>query len=208
MKLLIGAGAMLLALSAVAKAADAADVPAVLSVCQSCHQADGAGNPAFGAPALAGQQQAYLLRQLQHFQSGIRGSHPEDNFGAQMQAALPKQLNQAELNTLAAFFAALPAVAAEAVPVDAQRADRGRKLYINSCGACHGAKAEGVSALNAPALRQLAPAYQLRQLQHFRDGMRGTDANDKPGRQMARMAQTLKSEQDILDILQYIGTLP
>lgn len=207
MKLQMGAGVLLLALSAVAQGADT-PVPAVLSVCQSCHQADGGGNPAFGAPALAGQQQAYLLRQLQHFQSGIRGSHPDDNFGAQMQAALPKQLNQAELTALASYFAALPAAVAAVEPATAQQVDRGRKLYINSCGACHGAKAEGVSALNAPALKPLAADYQLRQLQHFRAGIRGTDATDKPGRQMARMAQTLKSEQDMLDILHYIGALP
>lgn len=183
-------------------------VPATLPLCQSCHQADGSGNAALQAPALAAQQPDYLLRQLQHFQTGLRGAHPDDGTGAQMRAALPKDLTHDDLQALASHFAGLPAPAKTAQATDAVQVDKGRRIYINSCGACHGPKAEGVAALKAPALRQLDAAYLQRQLAYFRSGVRGADKSDKPGRQMAMMARTLPSEQDITQVIAYIGSLP
>lgn len=182
--------------------------PAALPLCQGCHQADGSGNIALGAPTLAGQQQGYLLRQLQHFQSGGRGSHADDQSGAQMRSALPKDLTAADLTALASHFAALPAPAMTAAPADATLADKGRRIYINSCGACHGGKAEGVVALKAPKLRLLDAGYLQRQMVYFRSGVRGTDPADKPGRQMARMALTLKNDAEIDQVIAYIGSLP
>lgn len=183
--------------------------PAALALCQSCHQADGSGNTALQAPALAGQQQDYLQRQLQQFQSGTRGAHPNDVTGAQMRAALPKDLTAAELSALAGHFAGLPLPAKTSTQTaDPAQIDKGRRIYINSCGACHGAKAEGVAALKAPALRQLDAVYLTRQLSYFRTGVRGADKADKPGRQMAMMARTLRDEQEIAQVIAYIGSLP
>lgn len=183
--------------------------PAALPLCQSCHQADGSGNAALQAPALAGQQQDYLLRQLQHFQNGSRGVHTNDTSGAQMRAALPRDLSTDELTALAGHFAGLPQpVIAAAQQADPVQIDKGRRIYINSCGACHGAKAEGVAALKAPSLHQLDTAYLTRQLEYFRTGVRGTDKTDKPGRQMAMMARTLPSEQEITQVIAYIRSLP
>ncbi|MDZ7870698.1 MAG: c-type cytochrome [Rheinheimera sp.] len=182
---------------------------AALPLCHSCHQADGSGNAALLAPALAGQQQDYLLRQLQHFQSGLRGAHAKDASGAQMRAALPGDLSTDELTALAGHFAGLAAPAKTATkPAEPAQIDKGRRIYINSCGACHGAKAEGVAALKAPALHQLEPAYLTRQLEYFRTGVRGTDQTDKPGRQMAMMARTLTGEQEITQVIAYIRSLP
>ncbi len=183
--------------------------PAALPLCQSCHQADGSGNAALQAPALAGQQQDYLLRQLQHFQTGLRGAHSQDSTGAQMRAALPRDLSTAELTALAGHFAGLPQQAkAAAQQADPVQIDKGRRIYINSCGACHGAKAEGVVALKAPSLHQLDAAYLTRQLEYFRTGVRGSDKTDKPGRQMAMMARTLPGEQEIAQVIAYIRSLP
>ncbi len=194
--------------SSVLGAAGAA-AQAVLPLCQSCHQADGSGNAALQAPALAGQQQDYLLRQLQHFQSGLRGAHPQDTTGAQMRAALPTNLSTDELTALAGHFARLPLPAKTTTqPADPVQVDKGRRIYINSCGACHGAKAEGVAALKAPSLHQLDAAYLSRQLEYFRTGVRGNDKTDKPGRQMAMMARTLPGEQEITQVIAYIRSLP
>jgi cytochrome c553 len=52
--------------------------------CGACHGANGEGLEALGSPALAGQEEWYLIRQLQNFKSGIRGSDPRDIFGMQM----------------------------------------------------------------------------------------------------------------------------
>jgi cytochrome c553 len=52
--------------------------------CTACHGANAQGNEALGAPALAGQNDWYLLTQLRNFRAGFRGSHQEDTFGSQM----------------------------------------------------------------------------------------------------------------------------
>lgn len=52
--------------------------------CAACHGSDAEGNEALGAPALAGQNDWYLVTQLRNFRAGFRGSHPEDAYGSQM----------------------------------------------------------------------------------------------------------------------------
>ncbi len=63
----------------------AGEVP-YTSICATCHGADGTGNKDMGAPSLKGQSDWYMYGQLQKFHSGMRGAHPEDIYGAQMQA--------------------------------------------------------------------------------------------------------------------------
>lgn len=52
--------------------------------CAACHGANAEGNEALGAPALAGQNDWYMVTQLKNFRAGFRGSHPEDTYGSQM----------------------------------------------------------------------------------------------------------------------------
>jgi len=52
--------------------------------CGTCHGRQGEGNYALDAPRLAGQQDWYLKRQLENFKRGVRGTHPDDEFGFQM----------------------------------------------------------------------------------------------------------------------------
>ncbi len=52
--------------------------------CGACHGREGEGNFALNAPKLAGQKDWYLKQQLANFRTGIRGEHPDDNFGKQM----------------------------------------------------------------------------------------------------------------------------
>ena len=80
----------------------------------------------------------------------------------------------------------------------------GNNLYHGKCGACHGGAAEGNPALKAPRLAGLDAAYIKRQFAHFRDGVRGTDPQDVPGRQMALMARTLPTERDLDDVIAFI----
>jgi len=54
--------------------------------CVTCHGADGAGNDTLGAPRLAGQEDWYLLGQLQNYKKGARGAQAGDTFGSQMRA--------------------------------------------------------------------------------------------------------------------------
>ena len=66
---------------------DADSGRALYATCAACHGADGNGLEALGGPALTVTNDWYLVRQLQNFKAGIRGSHPDDTFGAQMRAA-------------------------------------------------------------------------------------------------------------------------
>ncbi len=55
--------------------------------CAACHGADGLGNEALLAPPLAGLDDWYLVRQLQHFSAGVRGAVPADLAGTRMRTS-------------------------------------------------------------------------------------------------------------------------
>ena len=181
----------------------AADGKAQFTPCIACHGSQGQGNAALGAPAIAGQDAAYLQRQLQHFRAGRRGIHKADTFGAQMRAAGATTLkDDAAVAAVAAYVAALPKTQQVAPAKGDLR--NGNNLYHGKCGACHGGRAEGNPALNAPRLAGLDAGYLRRQFSHFRDGLRGTDPKDVPGRQMAMMTKTLPVERDLDDVIAFI----
>ena len=54
------------------------------AVCASCPGPKAEGMEQMGGPALAGQNDWYLVRQLQNYQQGLRGYDPTDIFGNQM----------------------------------------------------------------------------------------------------------------------------
>lgn len=89
----------------------------------------------------------------------------------------------------------------------AQDADRGAEGY-KLCASCHGFQGQGNQLVGAPRLAGLEGWYLERQIRHFRDGVRGMARDDTSGQQMARMTAGLTDEQDIADIVAYIGTLP
>ena len=64
-----------------------------------------------------------------------------------------------------------------------------------------------MEALNAPALAGQEEWYVIRQLQNFKNGIRGTNPKDTFGMQMAPMAQTLPNDQAIEDVAAYIKSL-
>ena len=69
------------------------------------------------------------------------------------------------------------------------------------------ARPRGILRSRRPRLAGLDPAYLTRQLANYRDGLRGTDPGDRPGRQMAMMAGTLTDKQSIADVLAYVASL-
>jgi cytochrome c553 len=52
--------------------------------CASCHGDAAQGSEAMNAPALAGQNDWYLVTQLKNFKAGYRGVDPLDQYGAMM----------------------------------------------------------------------------------------------------------------------------
>jgi cytochrome c553 len=63
---------------------DAARGQALYAPCAACHAPDGAGIPALNGAPLRPATDWYLLRQLENFRSGIRGTNPKDTSGALM----------------------------------------------------------------------------------------------------------------------------
>ncbi|MEY2909599.1 MAG: hypothetical protein RLZZ602_2122 [Pseudomonadota bacterium] len=54
------------------------------NLCSACHGTDGRGNEALQSPALTGLNDWYLVAQYEKFRAGVRGSHTDDTYGAQM----------------------------------------------------------------------------------------------------------------------------
>ena len=191
--------AVLLTLSAATFAADAGKA---FAPCVACHGSGGEGNPQLNAPAIAGQDAAYLERQLLNLRAGRRGLHPSDTSGAQMRAIALSITSDAQVTQLAKYAASLSKTTS-ATPA---RGDlhNGNNLYQGKCSACHGVTAEGNPALKAPRLAGLDGTYLKRQFAHFRDGVRGTHPQDLQGRQMAMMAKTLPGDRDLDDVIAFI----
>ncbi|MGV3591518.1 MAG: c-type cytochrome [Gammaproteobacteria bacterium] len=184
---------------------DAAQGQAMYAVCAACHGANGEGNVTLNAPRLAGQEDWYLRRQLNYFKAGVRGSHPQDVYGAQMRPMASTLATDAMVANVAAYIESLPATPAQdTITGDV---DNGRKLFEPTCGVCHSARGEGIWAVNAPKLAGMNDWYLARQLQNFKTGVRGTHADDEYGFQMTSMVQALADDQAINDVVAYINTL-
>jgi cytochrome c oxidase subunit 2 len=76
-------------------------------VCATCHGQKAEGNMALHAPRLNMQQDWYLLRQLKNFKDGIRGKHPQDTYGAQMQAMSNTLPDEAAMKNVIAYINSL-----------------------------------------------------------------------------------------------------
>lgn len=87
-------------------AGDADKGQPLYAVCGSCHGAQGEGNQSLNAPRLAGQEDWYIVRQLQNFKTGVRGSNPQDTYGMQMAPMAQILPNDQAIEDVAAYIAA------------------------------------------------------------------------------------------------------
>jgi cytochrome c oxidase subunit 2 len=197
-------GVLAMMISVAVHAADLAAGKALFAPCAACHGANAGGNQALNAPRTAGQATWYVKRQLQAFKDGIRGTAPGDTYGAQMRPMAMALANEAAIDNVAAYIATLSAP----VPPVTVKGDviAGKQLYT-TCAACHGAKAEGNQALNAPKLADQDDWYLVRQLKSFKSGVRGSNPKDMFGMQMKPMAATLANDQAIDNVVAYIRSL-
>ncbi len=77
------------------------------TVCATCHGPNAEGLKEMNAPALAGQEEWYIIRQLQNFKSGVRGTNPADTYGLQM-APMAQVLPDAQaIEDVAAYLSSL-----------------------------------------------------------------------------------------------------
>ena len=186
-------------------ASDYTLIPEQFAYCSTCHGVEFQGNRSVDAPRLNGMEDWYLRSQLRAFKQGLRGTHPLDLIGMEMQP-------QASALSAAAIEQVVELVASSAVRSTTIEhrirgdSDRGAELYT-TCAACHGPKAQGSKVLNAPKLAGQSDWYLVRQLEKYAVGARGYATQDTAGQQMRAAAAVLEDVTDIRDVVAYINML-
>jgi cytochrome c oxidase subunit 2 len=75
--------------------------------CVACHGANGEGNKSLNAPRLSNQHDWYIVRQLQNFKSGVRGTHAKDIYGQQMRPMAQILATDEQVNDVTAYISTL-----------------------------------------------------------------------------------------------------
>ena len=183
--------ALLALLAAVAAPAAAPPAPARAQACAACHgEAGRSKDPA--VPSLAGQQRAYLSLQLVQYREQRRRDP--------RMSPLAQDLSDAEIEELAAYYAAQRPAAGRRAAAPPQL-DSGRKvLDANHCGSCHMPDLGGQR--HVPRLAGLHYEYLVKEMRAFKAQTRA----DLDG-SMTMVAQPL-SGREIEDVAAYIASLP
>jgi len=172
--LIVALGALASSCSNVERSRDlnnASVSPAVtaMQVCSNCHGVD--GNPKSpNFPRLAGQQEDYVIAQLQNF----RNHHRSDPEGFEYMWGLSRNLTDEQIAGLAKYYAKqLPKKNDETF--DPKLLADGKEIYekgvpaqnVIACVSCHGEKAQGIGAF--PRLANQHADYLEKQLNVFQN---------------------------------------
>lgn len=176
-------------LISVAHAGDADAGKDKSAMCGACHGADGNSQvPNF--PKIAGQGEAYIVKQLQDIRDGRRNV-PEMAFVASM--------SDEDFADLGAYYASQTAstgVAKEELVKLGQRIYLGgnEEKGIPACLACHGPNGAGIAAAKYPHLAGQHTAYTQKQLVDFSMGNRTNDGDARIMRDIAERMHTKEIE--------------
>lgn len=172
--------------------------------CVPCHNSDGSGNPAVGAPNIAGMKAWYVEKQLDKFRQGIRGMQFNDIEGMRMRPMALSLDSDEDVKAVARYVESLPPVRhAGSLSGDPQA---GQALFA-TCSACHGENGAGNPDLKAPRIAGVDDWYLATELRKFRSGVRGASPKDMEGRLMRPMARGLANEDAIRNVVAYVETL-
>ncbi len=199
-----------------AEAADANAGKEKSGACSACHGATGvSGSPMF--PNLAGQNDAYVIKQLKDFKSGARTDA--------MMAPMAANLSDEDMADIAAHYASLPSASEQAAasastgsdsaPASTPAAAGDVKIVSSTpavalyagdvaagkgkavmCAACHGSDGNSLVPMY-PSLAGQSASYIAKQLADFKSGLR-TDPV------MAGMVGGLSTE-DMNDLAAYFA---
>lgn len=201
MKKLIIVGLMFLyAVSGAALAGNAEAGKGKSAACGGCHGFDG-NSPVPAYPKLAGQNEAYIVKQVKDFKANTTRQNPI-MFG--MVAALSDE----DAADIGAYFQAQSVK--EAAAFDKAQIAAGRELYkggnlqtgIPACQACHGPGGGGTAGIGYPQLGGQFVDYTIAQLKAFKDGSRKND--DKS---LMRAIVEKMSDEDMAAVANYIASL-
>lgn len=170
------------------------------AVCGACHGMDGNSTDK-QYPKLAGQNEAYIVRQLQAFKDQRRVNPIMVGFVA--------PLSEQDMHDIGAYFAtqsARPGVADEALVERGQALFRGgdAELDVPACLACHGPSGQGMAGAGYPHLAGQWTDYVAATLNAWKGGT--SWGNDIDARIMPTIVSRL-SEADINALASYIEGL-
>ena len=137
--------------------------------CVACHGADGKAT-GDTIPDLAGQPDLFVQFQLVFFRSGARHSD--------VMNPLAKDLSDADVRNIGAYYASLPPPKSQAGPDAApEQTQLGESIAKTvRCASCHGDSLQGVD--NSARLAGQRQEYLLKALRDFKSGARtGTGLN-------------------------------
>lgn len=170
------------------------------ATCGACHGVDGNSvTPEW--PSLAGQSEAYIVRQLQAFRDKRR-----QDVGMQQFAAT---LTDQDMHDVGAFYASQ---ALQPKGADPQQVALGQQIYrggipergIAACIACHGPTGHGNPLAAYPRISGQHSAYVTKTLQAYAAGNRRSDADKN---QMMRNVAELLLEDEIRALASYVQGL-
>ncbi|MDG1114769.1 MAG: c-type cytochrome [Pseudomonadales bacterium] len=197
-KLMITLGLFLVSASVLA-AGDAKQGEALTATCLACHGSD--GNSLVGSfPNIAGQNEAYLYKQLVDIQTGARS--------AVLMTGILDGLTPQNLEDLAAYYAAQTPAQGAADPAlvalgeSIYKAGIARKK-VAACTGCHSPTGQGNGLAKFPMLAGQWAEYTEAQLMAFRSGARGNDGDGK----MMRISAMDLSDPEIKAVASYIAGL-
>ena len=166
-------------------------------LCQGCHAEDGNSLSTL-VPKLAGQNAAYISKQVRNFQAGMR-KHAIMN-------DLAITVNEDELADIAAYFASLNKMKGDGSASNPV----GKNLFLNGdpsrmvlgCAYCHGADGKGLEPNPAmiPVIGGQHKDYLLRQLVNFRK----VDRSNSPYGVMNGITRTL-TDAELEALAEYIS---
>lgn len=173
--------------------------------CIECHGADGQGQGHGNGPEgkfarLAGQQAAYIVKQIQDFRSGAR-KHDQ-------MAIMARSITDEDAADIAAYFASLPAMRGD----ERDASELGRRLYeqgdagrgVPACAACHGPRGEG---LRGQALVPVVGGQEWRYLDQQLRNWRGGERRNSPGGVMNAALRSL-TDTEIQAVATHLSGLP
>lgn len=134
--------------------------------CSACHGAAGYGNSSRVIPALAGQRQAYLIKQFADFTELERDATQMHNVVARRELSEP----QAWLD-LAAYINKLPVTTAPQTG-NGEMVSLGEASFRQWCVSCHEADGRGDDDGFVPSLRNQHYSYLVREIRSLAGGHR------------------------------------
>ena len=170
-----------------------------ITVCLACHGQDGNAALLPNVPKLGGQNEKYLLKQMQEIKNGVRA--------APLMTGMLNVLNDQDMEDVAAYFASQQAPQGA---TDPELVAMGEAIYragkaeigVAACTACHSPNGQGLESAGYPALSGQDTAYTEMQLKAFRDATRQND-----NAEVMRTVTARLSDREISALASYVSGL-